>query len=86
MISLVTTRKRKDVDCAKSSSNEKSKVRLIEHSDDGHVNTGKLQRVRAFNNIRRGGVKIMSMFRNTKGISEPSTILWCWLTLHRLCS
>ncbi|KAJ4314999.1 hypothetical protein N0V94_006165 [Neodidymelliopsis sp. IMI 364377] len=67
MISLVTTRKRKDVDYAKSNSNEKSKVRLIEHSDDGHVNTGKMQRVRAFNNIRRGGVKIMSMFRNTKG-------------------
>ncbi|KAF9701458.1 hypothetical protein EKO04_001157 [Ascochyta lentis] len=69
MMSLVTTRKRKDVDGAKSSSNEKSKVRLIEHSYDGLLDgTGKPQRgVRTLNNIRRGGVKIMSMFRSTKG-------------------
>jgi hypothetical protein len=72
MMSLVTTRKRKDIDYAKSSSTEKSKVRLIEHSNDGLLDgAGKQQRVRAFNNIRRGGVKIMSMFRSTKGASFP---------------
>ncbi|KZM23804.1 uncharacterized protein EKO05_0001017 [Ascochyta rabiei] len=69
MMSMVTTRKRKDVDVAKSSSDEKSKVRLVEHSYDGLLDgTGKPQRgVRTLNNIRRGGVKIMSMFRSTKG-------------------
>lgn len=74
-MSLVTTRKRRDVDCAKSSSNEKSKVRLIEASNDGLFDgaSGKPQRgVRTINNIRRGGVKIMSMFRSTKGASPPT--------------
>lgn len=72
MMSLVTTRKRRDVDCGKSSSNEKSKVRLIEASNDGLLDgaSGKPQRgVRTMKNIRRGGVKIMSMFRTTKGVS-----------------
>lgn len=75
MMSLVTTRKRRDVDCAKTSSNEKSKVRLIEASNDGLFDgaSGKPQRgVRTMNNIRRGGVKIMSMFRSTKGASPPT--------------
>ncbi|KAF2625666.1 hypothetical protein BU25DRAFT_423028 [Macroventuria anomochaeta] len=72
MMSLVTTRKRKDVDGAKSSSNEKSKVRLIEHTNHGLLDgTGdgplKPQRgVRTFKDIRRKGVKILSMFR-TRG-------------------
>lgn len=75
MMSLVAARKRKDVDGAKSSSNEKSKVRLIEHSQDGQADslvTGKPQRgARALNNIRQRGLRIMSMFR-TKGTHSVS--------------
>lgn len=70
MMSIVTTQKRKDVDCAKSSSNEKSKVRLIERSNDGLLDgAGKPQRGRAFNEIRRRSLKIISMLRSTKGAS-----------------
>ena len=84
MMSLVTTKKRKDVECVKSSSNDKSKVRLIEHSNDGMLDsTGKPQRgVRTLNNIRRGGVKIMSMFRSTKGVFLPTHLAFMWSKAH----
>lgn len=69
MMSLVTTRKRKDVDCAKSSSTEKNKVRLIEHNNDGLVasagdgNPRPQRGVQTLKDIRRKGVKILSKFR-----------------------
>jgi len=69
MMSLVTTRKRKDVDCAKTSSIERNKVRLIEHTHDGLVDGAgdgipRPQRgVRTLKDLRRKGVKILSMFR-----------------------
>ncbi|KAF1925867.1 kinase-like protein [Didymella exigua CBS 183.55] len=71
-MSIVTTRKRKGVDETKSSSNEKSKVRLVEHTPedllDGTLDaTPKSPRgVRRLRDLRRKGVQIMSMFR-TKG-------------------
>ncbi len=74
-MSLVTTRKRKDVDCAKSNSGEKNKIRLIEHIDDGLLDrtsgddTRPQRGVRTFKDIRRKGVKILSLFR-TKGTSH----------------
>ena len=86
MMSLVTTRKRKDVDGAKSGSNEKSKVRLIEHTNDGLLDgTGdgvlRPQRgVRTLKDIRRKGVKILSMFR-TRGTS----LLSCTASLLSHC-
>lgn len=69
MISLVTTRKRKDIDDPKSSLIEKSKVRLVERTHDGMFDgTGdaapKQQRgVRTLRDIRRKGVKILSKIR-----------------------
>ena len=88
MMSLVTTRKRKDVDGAKSSSNEKSKVRLIEHSSGGCLldgtPAGKPQRgVRTLNNIRQRGVKIMSVFR-TRGTSLYLALLWHCLIVSQV--
>lgn len=93
MISLVTTRKRKGVDDAKSSSNEKSKVRLIEHEPQEYfVGTGDLvaksktqRRVRTLKDLRRQGVKILSMFR-TRGTFQSSTIRMLLTILQALCS
>ncbi|KAH6644442.1 hypothetical protein C7974DRAFT_371562 [Boeremia exigua] len=80
-MSLVTTRKRKDVDCAKSSSIEKNKVRLIERTNDGLVDgagdgTFRPQRgVRTLKDIRQRGVKILSMFRTrgTASLDHPKS-------------
>jgi len=72
-MSLVTTRKRKGVDDAKSSSNEKSKIRLVEHTRDDLLDgtadaAPKSPRgVWRLRDLRRHGVKIMTMFR-TKGM------------------
>lgn len=71
-MSLVPARKRKGADDAKSSSNEKSKIRLVEHTPDDLLDgtadaAPKSPRgVQRFRDLRRHGVKIMTMFR-TKG-------------------
>jgi hypothetical protein len=76
MMSIVTTRKRKGVDDAKSSSIEKSKVRLLEHTPeellDGAIDAiPKSPRgMRRLRDLRRQGIRIMSRFR-TKGICPP---------------
>lgn len=73
MMSLVPTRKRKGADNAKSSSHEKSKIRLVEQTPDDLLDgiadaTPKSPRaVRRLKDLRRHGVKIMTMFR-TKGM------------------
>jgi hypothetical protein len=78
MISLVPTRKRKGADDAKSSSNEKSKIRIVEHTPDdlldGNADAApKSPRgVRRLRDLRRHGVKIMTMFR-TKGKFHPTS-------------
>ena len=69
MLSLVTTRKRKVIDDPKSSSSEKSKIRLIEPTRDGLLDgigdgLSKPQRgVQTLRDIRRKGVQMLSKFR-----------------------
>ncbi|KAF3034379.1 hypothetical protein E8E12_001056 [Didymella heteroderae] len=82
-MSLVTTRKRKGVDDAKSTSNEKSKIRLIEHTPEDLLDVAgdpvpKSPRVRRLRDLRRHGVKIMTMFW-TKGsaLDTTATIAAC---------
>ncbi|KAJ4330899.1 hypothetical protein N0V87_009608 [Didymella glomerata] len=78
MISLVPTRKRKGADDAKSSSNEKSKIRIVEQTPDdlldGNADAApKSPRgVRRLRDLRRHGVKILTMFR-TKGSALDTT-------------
>ncbi|KAF2124156.1 kinase-like protein [Dothidotthia symphoricarpi CBS 119687] len=73
MMSLVTTRKRKSIEKPLLDSHEKSTVRIIERSADGHGDD-KLPRARSttpgsrtFTSFRRGSVKIFSIFRGGKG-------------------
>ncbi|KAF2997623.1 hypothetical protein E8E13_004307 [Curvularia kusanoi] len=69
MLPLVTARKRKGIDGPKSTSTEKSKVRLIERTQDGLLDgigdgPSRSQRgVRTLKDIRRKGVQILSKFR-----------------------
>jgi hypothetical protein len=69
MLSLVTTRKRKGIDDPKSSSTERSKIRLIEPTRDGLLDgigdgLSKPQRgVQTLRDIRRKGVQMLSKFR-----------------------
>ena len=76
MMSLVATRKRKDAHNTITTSHDKGKVRLIEKSADGtqeFVNKfprlrSSLPNTRAFSNIRRGSIKIFSVFRSGKSM------------------
>ena len=68
MLSLVTTRKRKGIDDPKSSSTEKSKVRLVEPTRDGLLDgighgLSKPQCVQTLRDLRRKGVQMLSKFR-----------------------
>lgn len=80
MISLVATRKRKAIDGAKSSSTEKSKVRLIEHTNEGLTDGAgddvpRPQRhVQTLKGIRRRGVKILTKLR-MRGTYLSTTLL-----------
>ncbi|KAF2711277.1 kinase-like protein [Pleomassaria siparia CBS 279.74] len=75
MMSLVSARKRKDAHNAVTTSCDKGKVRIIEQAI-GAVQEPKdkvprlrssIPNTKAFNNIRRGSVKIFSVFRSGKG-------------------
>jgi hypothetical protein len=76
MMSLVMARKRKDGHNPMTASHDKGKVRIIERSvDPVQEFTNKFPRLRsslpntrAFSNIRRGSVKIFSVFRSGKGM------------------
>jgi hypothetical protein len=78
MMSLVATRKRKDARNQKAASHDKDKVRIIQKSDDGpHENVPKFTRLRSslpnnrtLSGIRRGSVKIFSVFRGGKGMQR----------------
>lgn len=74
-MSLVATRKRKDIHNPLLTSRDKGKIRVVERSADG----AKVSRSRNGNpasrtltNLRRGGIRIFSIFRNGKS-SAPST-------------
>ncbi|KAF2878044.1 kinase-like domain-containing protein [Massariosphaeria phaeospora] len=78
MMSLVASRKRKDVHNQITTSNDKGKVRILEKSIE--VDPSKPARARsslpnhrAFSNIRRGSIKILSVFKGGKDmLSLPS--------------
>ena len=76
MMSLVTTRKRKEVNNPRSITRNKGKIRVIERSAAGSSST-KLPRVRnatpasrTFSNLRRGSIRIFSIFRNGKSVQH----------------
>lgn len=80
MITLVQSQKHKGVDKAKSSSNEKSRIRLVERTPD-HLLDGAADAasrsprgVRRLRDLRRQSIKIMTMFR-TKGIFVPDRLV-----------
>jgi hypothetical protein len=74
MISLVAPRKRKDANRAMVS-HDKGKVRIIEHRSKGRSGSfvkptrprASLPSSRTFSNLRRGSIKIFSIFRSAKG-------------------
>jgi hypothetical protein len=78
MMSFVATRKRKDGHHTRAASLEKGKVRRVEKSRDGsRESRPKPARLRsslpspstrALSGIRRGSVKIFSVFRTGKGM------------------
>ncbi|CAO2652261.1 Nn.00g005440.m01.CDS01 [Neocucurbitaria sp. VM-36] len=79
-MSLVPTRKRKDVHNPLITSRDKDKVRVIEKSTEGLSNVPAKPQVRpsrpasrTFNNLRRGSFKIFSIFRNGKNSIPGST-------------
>lgn len=73
MPNLVPTRKRKDAHNPLLLLQDKDKVRLVERSECEIESTkspqlrGEAPVSRAFNNLRRGGIRIFSIFRNAKG-------------------
>lgn len=75
MMSLAATRKRKDAHNMQVSSHDKGKVRIVEKAGDVSTETPiKFPRLRpslpntaALRGIRRGSVKIFSVFRSGKG-------------------
>ncbi|KAL6711680.1 hypothetical protein ACN47E_004614 [Coniothyrium glycines] len=72
MIAMVPARKRKDPHKPQASPNDKGKVRLVEHSgcDTDSVKPARIRNdvpaSRALDNLRRGGIRILSIFRNGK--------------------
>ncbi|KAF2650517.1 kinase-like protein [Lophiostoma macrostomum CBS 122681] len=95
MMSLVATRKRKDGQNHIVTSNDKGKVRIIEHSGD-HVHDPlprtdtfsrfprlrtSLPNARTFSGFRRGGVKIFSVFRSGKGAFLKVSIYFLLISL-----
>lgn len=81
-MSLVPARKRKDVHNLIQPSRDKGKVRVIERSAEGYSSrsTTNLQgrnstpASRTFTTLRRGSIKIFSIFRNGKSMSHMSVL------------
>jgi hypothetical protein len=76
MMSLVSARKRKEAHNPTQLSRDKGKVRVIERSAEGH-SSGSTKNLhgrnstpasRTFTTLRRGSIKIFSIFRNGKGV------------------
>lgn len=80
-MSLVAPRKRKDTHNPRWASREKGKIRIVEHSAEGLVNgttvkTGPRAGTstgRTFINLRKGSIKLLSVFRNGKGRPPTSS-------------
>jgi hypothetical protein len=76
MVSLVATRKRKDIQNPITTSQDKGKVRILERHES-HLSGSSTKPVqvrpnlpssRTFSNLRRGSVKIFSIFRSGKSL------------------
>jgi hypothetical protein len=72
-INMITARKRKDARNPRWASRDKDKIRVIEHSRQEmlHSTTKQVQprttpAGRTFTNIRKGSIKIFSLFRGVK--------------------
>ncbi|KAF2115314.1 kinase-like domain-containing protein [Lophiotrema nucula] len=82
MIPFVQNRKRKDIhNKTMATPSEKGKVRIIEKSGDANASFSRFPRIksglptnRAFSGIRRGSVKIFSVFRSGKGSLAGSNL------------
>ncbi|KAF1840323.1 uncharacterized protein K460DRAFT_297172 [Cucurbitaria berberidis CBS 394.84] len=79
MMSLVPTRKRRDIHNPALASRDKDKVRLIEKSTEHLLNASAKPQVRTslpasrtFKTLRRGSIKIFSIFRNGKNSTPGS--------------
>ena len=73
-MSLVAARKRKDAHNPQLTSRDKGKIRVVERSAD-RIGPAKLSRgrdgtpaSRTLTNLRRGSIRILSMFRNGKSV------------------
>ncbi|KAF9733461.1 Serine/threonine-protein kinase cbk1 [Paraphaeosphaeria minitans] len=80
MVSLVATRKRKDVNNPIMTSQDKGKVRILERHES-HLSGSSVKQApvraslpssRTFNNLRRGSVKIFSIFRSGSGLNSKA--------------
>jgi autotransporter adhesin len=82
MTSLVRAQKRKEAHNQIHLSRDKGKIRVIERSAEGHSSpsTKNLQgrnstpASRTFTTLRRGNIKIFSIFRNSKSMSCTSVL------------
>jgi hypothetical protein len=91
MVSLVATRKRKDIHNPITTSQDNGKVRIFEHHESNLSGSStKPARVRpnfpssrTLSNLRRGSVKIFSIFRSGKGLFAHRLHLLV-LIFHRL--
>ncbi|KAI8938614.1 hypothetical protein NX059_004486 [Plenodomus lindquistii] len=75
MISLVATRKRKDINSPRLNSRDKGKVRVVERSADGEKASRSRSGTpasRTLTNLRRGGIRIFSIFRNGKSSNQSA--------------
>lgn len=82
MMPLVPVRKRKEAHNQIHLSSDKGKIRVIERSAEGHssLSTKNLQgrnstpASRTFTTLRRGSIKIFSLFRNSKSMTYMSVL------------